>query len=139
MLHIESGHAQQIIDHMIREVPNECCGIVAGQGGRSTRVYAIVNSAGTPDRYLMDAQEQLDAMLDAQRNGWDLLAFYHSHPRTAPIPSQVDVRMALQSGWLDVYYVLASLENANAPELRAYTIEQSGTIVEQELVIGASP
>ncbi len=137
-MHIASDHARQIIDHMAREIPNECCGIVAGTGRRSSHVYAITNSARKPDRYLMDAQEQLDAMLDAERNGWDLLAFYHSHPSTAPYPSQMDVKMALQSGWLDVYYVLASLENADAPELRAFSIEQSGDIVERPLAIGPS-
>ena len=49
--------------------------------------------------------------------------------------------MALQSGWLDVSYVLVSLENREDPEVRAFTISDSGEIEEEqiEMVNGNSP
>jgi proteasome lid subunit RPN8/RPN11 len=84
----------------------------------------------------MDPQEFLNADLDSERNGSEFVAFYHSHTHSPAYPSQTDVRMALQSGYLDVYYVLVSLENKAMPEIRAYRIDDEGAITEQELQIG---
>ena len=136
MLRISESHAQQIIDHARQEDPNECCGVVASADGKSTHVYRITNTARNPSRYLMDPQEQLSAMLDAEKKGWDLMGFYHSHPRSEAYPSQVDVRMALESGWLDVHYLLVSLRDEQDPQIRAFNIEEDGSIVELGLEVG---
>ena len=135
MLRIERRHADEIIAHALEEDPYECCGILAGDGDTVKHVYRITNSTKSPYRYLMDPQEQLNAMLDAERNGWELLAFFHSHTHGPDHPSQTDVRMALQSGWLDIYYVLVLLENKGAPQIRAFHIDDTGGIVEEELRI----
>ena len=129
MLTIPGRHARRIIDHALREYPNECCGIVAGNDGRSERVYPITNAARSPKRYLMDAQEQLDAMRDVRDNGWEILGFYHSHPRSAAYPSNTDVRLAIQNGWTDVRYLLVSLQDREAPQLRVFEIHPNGVIV----------
>ena len=89
-----------------------------------TKLYRITNTAHSPFRYVMDPQEQLGAMLECDRNGWDIMAFYHSHTHSPAHPSQTDVRMALQSGYLDEHYVLVSLENADAPAIRAFKIDE---------------
>ena len=83
----------------------------------------------------MDPQEQLRAMLECDRNGWDIMAFYHSHTHSPAYPSQTDVRMALQSGYLDEHYVLVSLQDPVAPVIRAFKIDESGAITEHPLQI----
>jgi proteasome lid subunit RPN8/RPN11 len=83
----------------------------------------------------MDPQEFLDADLAVERKGWEFLAFYHSHTHSPAYPSDTDVRMALQSGYLDVYYVLVSLEDRDDPDVRAFRIDESGAISESELRI----
>jgi proteasome lid subunit RPN8/RPN11 len=39
----------------------------------------------------MNPQQQLDALLDMEQNGWDLLAIYHSHPHGPELPSHTDI------------------------------------------------
>ena len=73
--------------------------------------------------------------MDSDQNGWDLVAFYHSHTHSPAYPSATDVRMALQSGYLDVHYVLVSLESKEIPQIRAFHILESGDIVEEEMEI----
>ena len=93
----------------------------------SPRLYRITNTAHSPYRYLMQPQEQLNAMLDSDRNGWDVLAFYHSHTHSAAYPSATDVRMAQESGWIGEYviYVLVSLEDKSRPR-RAHVQHRRG-------------
>ena len=135
MLRIDKRHANEMIAHANEEYPNEACGILAGTEDAALRSYQITNTAKSPYRYLMDPQEFLNAELDAERSGWDLLAFYHSHTHSPAYPSTTDVRMALQSGWLDIFYVLVSLDQSAGPQLRVFHIEDAGGIVEQELQI----
>ena len=100
-----------------------------------SRLYRVTNTAHSPYRYLMDSQEQLNAMLDSENRGLELLAFYHSHTHSPAYPSATDVRMALQSGWLDVCYVLVSLENRKDPQIRAFRISEDGDVEEQQIQV----
>ena len=131
MLRIEKRYADEMISHATEEDPNECCGILAGSDGAVDQLYRITNVVSSPVRYQMDPQEQLNAMLDSERNGWELLAFYHSHTHSPAYPSATDVRMALQSGWLDIYYVLVSLEDRATPQIRAFHIDEGGEVEEE--------
>ena len=135
MLRIDQDHADEMIAHALQDDPDECCGILAGKDSSASRLYRITNTAHSPYRYLMDPQEHLNAELDAERNSWELLAFYHSHTHSQAYPSETDVRMAQESGWLDIYYVLVSLQSKDKPEIRAFHITQDGDIVEEELRI----
>ena len=83
----------------------------------------------------MDPQEFLKADLDTEKNGMNFLAFYHSHTHSPAYPSLTDVRMALQSGYLDVFYILISLEDHGDPQIRAFLIDETGEITEQQVEI----
>ena len=116
-----------MIAHALEDDPNECCGVLAGKDPQVSRLYRVTNTAHSPYRYLMDSQGQLNAMLDSESRGLELLAFYHSHTHSQAYPSTTDVRMALQSGWLDICYVLVSLKNREDPQIRAFRISEAGT------------
>ena len=135
MLRIEKSHANEMIRHAKDECPDECCGILAGRDDKVCHLYRVTNAAKSPYRYLMAPQEFLNADLDAESNGWELLAFYHSHTHSAACLSPTDIRMAVQSGWIDVYYVMVSLEDKADPQIRAFRIDESGVVVEDELQI----
>ena len=134
-MRIARTHADEIIAHALEEDPNECCGILAGRNGTTMKLYRITNSAKSPYRYLMDPQEFLDADLESERNGMEFLAFYHSHTHSPAYPSSTDVRMAQQSGYHDVHYVLVSLEDHDNPQINAYLIKESGEAVEHSLEV----
>ena len=135
MLRIRQDHASEMIAHALEDDPNECCGVLAGKDSQVSRLYRVTNTAHSPYRYLMDSQELLDAMLDSESRGLELLAFYHSHTHSQAYPSATDVRMALQSGWLDVGYVLVSLENREDPQIRAFRISEAGDVQEQQIEV----
>ena len=74
----------------------------------------------------------MTGMNDADANGCDLLAFYHSHTHSPAYPSKTDVRMSLESWMLDVYYILVSLKDKETPQIRAFHINEEGEITEDE-------
>lgn len=135
LIRITKIHADEMIAHSLNENPNECCGILSGTNNTSKKLYRISNSANSPYRYLMDPQEFLKADLDTEKNGMNFLAFYHSHTHSPAYPSLTDVRMALQSGYLDVFYILISLEDHGDPQIRAFLIDETGEITEQQVEI----
>ena len=138
MLKIEQYHAEEMITHSKQENPNECCGILSGKEQKAIKLNRITNIAKSPFRYVMDPKEFLDADLESEKAGLKFVAFYHSHTHSPAYPSETDVRMALQSGYLNVNYILISLENVDEPVLRAFKINESGSIEEEELKIVTS-
>ena len=136
MLRIEKSHISEMIAHSREEDPNECCGFLAGVGGTVKKSYRIINLHQCPrTRFEMSVQGHIDARRDWERNSWDALAIYHSHPRGKARPSHIDVGMAIQGGWLDVYHVLVSLEDKANPFIRAFRITGDGEFVEEEFEI----
>ena len=86
--------AQELVDHAVADLPNECCGMIAGSGGVATAVHRAANTEGSPFMYVMDPREQLRIMDEIDDAGDDLLAIYHSHTRSAAYPSRTDVELA---------------------------------------------
>ena len=135
MIEISDEFVLEMIEHSRLENPNECCGILAGTGGKVTKLYRIQNSTPSPYRYVMDPNEQLKAMKDADERSLDLMAFYHSHTHSPAYPSDTDVRMATESGWVDFCYVLVSLEDSSKPDVRFFDISADGNVNEEEVKI----
>ena len=130
LLKILQSHVDDMVAHALEEYPNECCGLLAGVDGVGKRLYRTTNIVRSPVRYQIDPREQLAAEIDAEKNGWEYLAFYHSHTRGHVGLSTTDVRMALDSGWLDVYYLLVLLHRTDEPRLNAYRVSEDGQVVE---------
>ena len=135
MIEISDEFVLEMIKHSRLENPNECCGILAGTGGKVTKLYRIQNSTPSPYRYVMDPNEQLKAMKDADERSLDLMAFYHSHTHSPAYPSDTDIRMATESGWVDFCYVLVSLEDSSKPDVRFFDISADGNVNEEEVKI----
>ena len=135
MIRISQKFIDQMIEHSKSEDPNECCGILAGTNGDISKLYKIRNASPSPYRYVMDPQEMLTSIQDADENGIDLVAFYHSHTHSPAYPSETDTRMAVESGWVDFCYVLVSLEDDDKPVVRFYVIDSDGEVLEEETQI----
>ncbi len=135
MLIISRKDADEMVTHALEEDPNECCGILGGKNDHVMKLYRVVNSDKSPYRYRMDPLGQLEADKDCDRNGWQFVAFYHSHTHSPAYPSATDVRMAVQNGWLNVWYVLVSLLDKQNPDIRVFRISPDGEIEEGKLHI----
>ena len=135
MIEISDEFVLEMVEHSRLENPNECCGILAGTEGKVTKLYRIQNSTPSPFRYVMDPNEQLKAMKDADERSLDLMAFYHSHTHSPAYPSDTDIRMATESGWVDFCYVLVSLEDSSKPDVRFFDVSADGNVNEEEVKI----
>ena len=116
--------SQQLIDEMIaharEDLPDECCGMIGGRDGEATSVVRVENAAHSPLRYEMDPQGQYDALKEIEDAGDELIGIYHSHTRSAAYPSQTDVNEARM--WPEQVYVIVSLEDEEAPDVKAYDL-----------------
>ncbi|HEU5062172.1 MAG TPA: M67 family metallopeptidase [Solirubrobacterales bacterium] len=116
--------AQALIDEMVaharEDLPNECCGMLGGRDGEATSVVRVENAAASPLRYEMDPQGQFDALKAIEDAGEELVGIYHSHTRSAAYPSQTDVNEAVM--WPEQVYVIVSLEDEEAPDVKAYDL-----------------
>jgi len=133
-LRLSQQQVQTIVDHCIQSLPDEACGLIAGREGKGEGIIPIKNVSENPTRhYQMDANEQLKALklMDAESLDW--LAVFHSHPDSAPIPSQEDIRAA-ELNTPDIAHLIVSLQN-NKSRLQAWHIHD-GQVDEVELLIG---
>lgn len=120
--------ADELVAHAREDMPNECCGLIAGRDGTATRVMRAVNTEASPFMYVMDPREQMRLMEEVEDAGEDLLAIYHSHTRSAAYPSRTDVDLAF---FPDPLYVIVSLVDRDSPEIRAFRLRRTAPEGEQ--------
>ena len=134
MTQMEKRFIDEMVAHAREDLPNECCGILAGRDGSVLKLYRMTNVEASPFRFSMDPAEIVKVDTEAGDNDWDLLAIYHSHTRSEAYPSDTDVRIAGGTAelWPDVRYVLVSLMDEDNPQVRLFRI-RDGAITEDQL------
>ena len=88
----------QIIQYFIDHLPEESCGILAGQNDNVTNNIPITNQAHSPVRYYMEPIELFKALEFIDEEQLTLLAIYHSHPNGPGWPSETDIKEFLYPG-----------------------------------------
>lgn len=132
MLTIERPLLNQILDHLQGCYPLEGCGLLAGdETGMVTAVYPIENSLHSLTAFQMEPHQQIQAMLDMEAAGWQLLAIYHSHPHGPERPSSTDIALAY---YPETVNIIVSLRERAAPVARAFQI-LGQVVVEKRLKV----
>jgi proteasome lid subunit RPN8/RPN11 len=121
-LYIPKEMFSQMVSHARKEAPIEACGILAGRDKVTERYYRMQNTDHSEEHFLMDPNEQYKIIMDIRNSGFQMLAVYHSHPKTPARPSKEDIRMALTP---DVIYLIISLADAHNPAIRGFLIDDS--------------
>jgi len=110
----------QIVAQARAELPNECCGLLAGRAltndtsvtempiAQALHCYPLANAAASPVEYLSDPRGMFDAVRAMRQHGTDILAVYHSHPTSDPIPSRTDLERNYSA---EVINLILSLKN----------------------------
>jgi proteasome lid subunit RPN8/RPN11 len=127
---------EEIFASATQAAPAECCGLIGGVGERATSLYPMRNVAANAQVAYEAAPEDLFAAQRQMRErGEQLLAIYHSHPRTTePQPSETDVRLAY---YPQAIYFIIGLSGAQ-PVMRAFRIsEADGRWEEVEYAVAA--
>jgi len=113
---------EQIFVYAKQAAPSECCGLIGGEGEHARSLYPLRNMAlnglvayeAAPEDLFM-AQRQM------RERGEQLLAIYHSHPRSdEPVPSETDVRLAY---YPQAIYFIIGLAGPR-PVMRAFLISE---------------
>lgn len=129
MIKIPSSVHDDLIAHAREGFPLEVCGILGGTGETVSAGYRMTNTDASNEHFMMEPREQFAVVKELRAKGLSMLAIYHSHPETPARPSEEDIRLALTPG---VSYVIVSLADPAAPDVKSYRIE--GGIVEPERI-----
>ena len=126
---------EKIFASALAAAPAECCGLIGGTNeGIAKSIYSLRNLAADKIVSYEAAPKDLFAAQRQMRDrGEELLAIYHSHPRSAePTPSETDVRLAY---YPQAVYFIIGLAGPQ-PVARAFRIsERQGCWEEVEYVI----
>ena len=136
-LQLPPAVAEELMRHARSELPNEACGLISGSlpTGSASRFYPARNVEASPLRYNVPPEDLVRITFEIEDAGEELVAIFHSHTRSAAIPSATDRRTAM---YPDPFYLLASLADPDAPParaLRAWRIYR-GQAFEVPLTIG---
>jgi len=130
MFEIDRQSYDALVAHARAEYPNEACALLGGDG-RVEKVYALPNAEASPTFYVVEPKAQLHAMTEMDELGWDLVGIFHSHTFTEAYPSRTDVELAR---YPEAAYLILSLADQDAPELRAFRIVD-GQVAEEPVEI----
>jgi proteasome lid subunit RPN8/RPN11 len=107
----------EIVAHAREGKPEEICGVMRGRG---TTVYEVIRgqnlAAERIENYEVDPQTLL-LQFKFEEQGDEMMGIYHSHPVSVAYPSATD---AWNAHYPECIYFICSLEDDNAPVLRAF-------------------
>ena len=131
-IEIRRSVLDDLVAHAREEAPNECCGVLIGSAQRIDRAVRARNALDSPTRYQIDPRDQIAAIRGARERGECVVGFYHSHPSSAPAPSETDRAEASYPG--QCYLIVSPGGPASAPEIRAFQLQGSGNFLPIALV-----
>ena len=115
-----------MVDHARAELPAECCGLLAGNivdgVGRVTQHFSLVNALHSPTEYESDGWSMLTAHKAMRAAGTEILAVYHSHPTSDPVPSRRDLERNYDERVVNLILGLRDAE----PDVRGWWLTDTG-------------
>jgi proteasome lid subunit RPN8/RPN11 len=128
-MYVREGVLDAIVAHARREAPRECCGLLIGNAVEIFEAVAVSNVAAEPlRRYEVSPREHFEqvrrcrALGRSEAAAVDVVGAYHSHPRSAPEPSEMDVLLACEEF---LYLIAGPIDAAAAAEIRAFRFRRS--------------
>jgi proteasome lid subunit RPN8/RPN11 len=117
------GHVlKEMVQHALRERPNECCGLLLGKKGIIEESQPCTNERESPVEFSIPAEELFEFFRRLRQENKELMGIYHSHPNGKPVPSDRDIKDFHYQG---TSYWIVSLQNEKA-SVRCFEWKQSG-------------
>jgi proteasome lid subunit RPN8/RPN11 len=128
-LWISNQLAEKIRRHGAETYPHECCGALLGldsevQSQTPVRevlgLHALINRRDDSprNRFSVTAEDVRDAEKVAQRQGFDVVGWYHSHPDHPARPSEFDRDHA----WPWYSYIIVSVQNGAPQDMTSWRL-----------------
>ena len=139
MVILQKADYEKILKHCIDGLPNESCGLIAGEIEGDVKeikkVYLLTNIDASNEHFSMDPKEQLAAVKDARANGLTMLGNFHSHPESPSLPSEEDKRLAYDS---TAEYMILSLMEQDNPVLKSFGVDKEKNVTVHPIEIRES-
>lgn len=99
MLTVTRGVIARLRAEAAAAAPDECCGLLLGQGTAIQEALPAGNLAADPARHFeIDPAALIAAHRAARSGGPQVIGYYHSHPTGDPRPSATDSAQANRDG-----------------------------------------
>ncbi|UOQ45224.1 M67 family metallopeptidase [Halobacillus salinarum] len=82
---------QEMIKHGYSSLPYEACGFLAGKENLVQSIWTMENELKSDRRFFVNKQVVKNNLEQIKNRGEQVMAVYHSHPTTAPVPSWSDL------------------------------------------------
>ena len=112
---------EALLEEARRGLPNECCGLLGGQGERATDIIPAANALASPTAYDIAVPELVALFRRLRDEKLELVAIYHSHPTGENFPSARDREQAFYPE--TPYVIVSPRAEARAP-VRAFLIRE---------------
>lgn len=127
----------EIARHLQAAYPNEGAGVLLGNAtGKGKTVMVVLPLANKFEageqyhRYLITAQDMLNAETEAEKLGIDVIGIYHSHPDHPAQASEYDRQHALP--WYS--YLIVSVQQGNIAQAMAWQLADDRSRFEEETI-----
>ncbi|MBF7073475.1 M67 family metallopeptidase [Glaciecola sp. MH2013] len=124
-MQLDSQVKLALVEHAEQNLPEECCGILAGEwSGKTlskvTRAIPIDNFASQKKstQFEIKSSSILQINRALRKEGLDLLGFYHSHPNGRPEPSKKD--LAASTAWPGYYHIILATSEYGETSFNAF-------------------
>ncbi|UCC29763.1 MAG: M67 family metallopeptidase [Phycisphaerales bacterium] len=141
-VHISQSVLERLSRHAVRELPDECCGILMGRrNGSDAAVRRAVpaNNIAESDRrnsYQVDWETLFAALRTARPGPGEIVGFYHSHPDGSTTPSQRDRELI----WPGRSYIIVSITDRECSAVTSWRAPHTGVPFQREpLLLAGSP
>ena len=110
---------QKLAGHIMQVYPHEGCGILLGRGVRIEKIKPADNLVTDEDgrtHFKMDPLTIYKEEAEAQKEGLEVIGFYHSHPDRRAILSKTDEEYMIP----EMLYIVVSVTLGAVREIKAY-------------------
>lgn len=147
-IELQPQHLEAIRTHAESTYPEECCGIMLGHLDGETKTVVEIRSTqnawnaeaaaefsmrvgdgSKKHNYAIAPQDMLKAQKEARDRNLSIIGIYHSHPDHPAIPSEMDRAIA----WQVYSYIIVSLQQGKAGELRSWCLDDNHQFQEEEV------
>ena len=130
MIKIPASIIENMKVHVQGCLPEEACGLLSGSEDTVINCFRITNHLHLPDRFRMDPYEQVRALMDIEKNGYQLIAIYHSHPNGPLQPSPTDLA---ETAYPDTTTLIWGREGGDW-EMKAFKVNPDHSIEEKVVI-----
>ncbi|WP_339227483.1 M67 family metallopeptidase [Oceanobacillus sp. FSL K6-2867] len=109
-----------MVEHGKICLPFEACGLLSGTEGHIKSIWPLKNQLKSDRRFFVEKKIIEKTMQEINKLNEQVLAVYHSHPTTVPVPSVYDIVNHPDS---KVKMVIISYK-LNPPNTKCYHIEK---------------